>query len=231
MARLFDDGSSEYLNINQAVVNVPLAMVAWFNSNDLTIEQTIIGVSDASVQAHYNRMILSGSLGGDPIRAQTCEVPGAGCKVATTSTGCSVDTWHHGCALFVSATDRRILLDGAGKATNADSRTATNLDRTTIGYVLASPSHQPFSGMIAEAAIWDLSVYPGANDGERADYFEARILPSLVVRYTPDNSPLGLVAYWDLIRGLNDKFGGYNLTASGTVVAAHPRIIQPCGIL
>ena len=85
------------------------------------------------------------------------------------------------------------------------------------------------SGMIAEVAIYDLSVWPGATASDKADNFE-KILPSLI-RYTPGAYPLGRVAYWDLIRDINDRVGGFNLTATGTVVAAHPNIVQPCGVL
>ena len=120
MARLFDAGSTEYLTRNQAVLSgVPLALVAWFSSDDLTIAQTIMSISDVSVQADYHRLIFGGNLGGDPITAQTCQ---ATCARALSSTGCLANTWYHGCALFVSATDRRALLNGGSKGTNATSK-------------------------------------------------------------------------------------------------------------
>ena len=84
--------------------------------------------------------------------------------------------------------------------------------------------------MIAEVAIYDLSVWPGATDSDKADNFE-KILPSLADNFTPENYPLGLVAYWDLIRGLNPKFGDHTLTATGTTVSSHLRIISPCGAI
>lgn len=224
MSRLFDDALTEYLGYGGAVAGLPLAMACFFNTDDLTIEQVLISISDASVQADYHRLVLSGSLGGDPIRAQSCVAPL--CVVATTTSGYSANTWHHACALFVSATDRRVFIDGGSKGTDINSKSPSNLDVTTIGYVRASAGHHPFSGMIAEAAIWDLSAWPGATDSDKADNFE-KILPSLAKVYTPEHYPLGRVAYWNLVRELKDSVGGYNLTANGTVVATHPRIIQP----
>lgn len=226
MARLFDDGSNEYLSVNQAITGTPLAMVSWFNTNDSTVEQSIVSISDESVDAHYHRLTI---VSGNHIRAQTCESP-AGCSHIDSSTEYSVDTWHHACAIFVSSTDRRILLDAAGRGTNTGSRTPVNLDITSVGRTIALSAARYMSGMIAETAIYDLSQWPGATDSDRADNFE-KILPSLANGDTPDTYPLGLVAYYNLVRGLNDKFGGYNLTATGTVVATHPRIISPCGVL
>lgn len=222
MSRLFDDGSSEYIEIEQAVLSgTPLAMVSFFTPDNVTsIFHTLICLADKDVDGE--EMYLG--IENDKLRAVSSE-GGSGREAISTAT-LSADTLYHGAGLFVSDTDRRCLVDGGNKGTDANDRVPANLDRTSIGRIGRSTPAHYMGGMIAEAAIWDLSGWPGANDTERADAFE-KILPSLAAGYTPDNFPLGLVAYWPLIRGLNDKFGGYNLTANGTIVAAHPRIILP----
>lgn len=223
MARLLDDAATEYLNIDQSpIVSYPFVIACRFNSDIINTYQTLISIVDKDV---YPGSMYSLSLSNDTkVWVRAYKDPAYG--NAKTSTTYSVNTWHHACAIFASATDRRVLLDNGGKVTNATNVTPVNLDRTTIGYDRRPTSWYPMSGMIAEAAIWDLSVWPGATGADKANNFE-RIIGSLANGDTPNTYPLGLVAYWDLIRSLNDKFGGYNLTANGTVVAAHPRIIQP----
>ncbi len=227
MSRLFNDAATEYLYVNQAVANMPFAMGCWFNSNDLSNYQCLMALVDKDTTNDFYRILMNTSAVNDKLRADSFHTPSSG--VATTTTGFSVNTWHHTVAIYASATDRRVFLDGVGKGTNASNVTPVNLDRTSIGIDARSTLFYPMSGMIAEEAIWDLSDWPGATDALKADTFE-KILPSLAKAFSPLCFPLGLVAYWPLIRGLNDKVGGYNLTANGTTVSDHPRVILPHGV-
>lgn len=227
MARLFDDGATEYLEIEQAALaGAPLAITCLFNTNDMDNSQALVFILDKDVDNHWLGLFITAN--NDRLNADSqSEIGGVR---ATTTSSYLVNTWHHGCGIWATVTDRRAFLDGGSKGTDVNSITPANLDRTSIGRLGRATPAVYMSGMIAEVAIWDLSSWPGATDSDKADAFE-KILPSLAKLYTPKHYPLGLVAYWPLIRGLNDKFGGYNLTASGTVVAAHPNIIQPYGIL
>ena len=224
MARLFDDASTEYLGINQAVVAVPYAAVCWFNSDVGDTNQTLICLADKDADVNYIEFYLNG---GAAVTAKARQTDGASGSAISTNTY-NLNTWHHACGIFVSDTDRRALLDGGGKGTNADSATAVNIDKTAIGVLCRSTLTHYFSGMIAEAAIYDLSALPGASASDKADYFEANILPSLAKGFSPANYQLGLKSHWNLIRDLNDSVGGYNLTAFNTPsIVAHPRIITP----
>jgi len=198
---------------------------------DIIERQTLMWVGDKDVtQYHCALQLTSTSIyPGDPIRALSKEYSGHEQKVALTSTGYSANTWYHTAGIWVSLEERHVYIEGGSKGSNYDAVGAMkNHDRTAIGMSRDSSVEAPMSGMIAEAAIYDLSDWPGATDSDKADNFE-KILPSLAKGFTPLHFPLGLKAYWPLIRGLNDRVGGYNLTASGTVVADHPRVILPQG--
>jgi len=228
MARLFDDAQNEYSEIDQAVLSGrPLAMVCWFNTDDDTSTQSLMIITDKSAAFDYLRLYIHGN--NDITAYDRSATASDGAKELT---GFAVNTWHHACGIFVSATDRRVILNGTLKATNATNVGAiNNLDRTSLGrYSVIGSETNYLSGMIAEAAIYDLSAYPGDTAADKADYFE-KAIASMAKGFIPLFYPLGLKAYWPLIRGLNDRVGGYNLTASGTTVSAHPRIIQPCGTL
>ena len=226
MARLFDDASSEYLQIEQAVVSgAPFAVSVWAR-RDANVECIPFSLmdKDIGVVGFVIQFLISGD--SNQVRAFAND---GGYGIATTSTGTTDNVWQHICALFVSSTDRRVLLNAGGKGTNATSRTPANMDRTAIGYWAAASPTNYFSGDIAEVAIWDLSDWTGATNAIKADLFET-IIPALSSGFSPLMFPLGLKAYWPLIRGLNDKVGGYNITASGTVISSHTRIILPQGV-
>lgn len=207
MARLFDDVQTEYLEIDQVIVaGQPVACACFFNNDDISGVGTLITIIDKDVDDNWR--VLDIVSAQQEVRAH--ENAGGTNDDARSSTTYSVDTWHHACGIFVSATDRRVFLDGGSKGTNATNISPANLDRVSIGRLGRATPTNYMSGHIAEAAIWDLSGWPGANDVERADAFE-KIVPSLAAGYSPLFYPLGLKAYWPLIRDANDRIGGYNL--------------------
>lgn len=222
MARLFDYASSEYLEIDQVVFSsLPFAVSLMYKQTPSGPDYpTLFSIGDVGSDDDWIRIV------GWPTQVVYAQVAHTATGQAITSTSFTEGVWSHICALFVTTTDRRILLDAGGKGTSNANVSPAGLDRTAIGRLIRSSPGGHCGGDIAEVAIWDLSAWPGATNSDKADNFE-KILPSLVKGATPDTYPLGLVAYWDLVRGLNDKVGGYNLTASGTIVSAHPRIILP----
>ncbi len=228
MSRLFNDGATDRLYIDQAVLSAtPLAMACNFNSNDTSIFHAIMCIADKD---NANDMFVIRLLtAGLAQKVSVIAWHNPTTNAAVTSTGYTINTWHHACGIWATPTDSRSFIDGGSKGTDATNVTPVNLDRTSIGAEARSISYFPVSGMLAEVAIWDLSVWPGATDVLKADGFE-RIVASLAKGYTPDHFPLGLVAYWPLIRTINDKVGGYSLTASGTTVSNHPRVILPHGV-
>lgn len=226
MARLFDDASSEYLEIDQTVLSAPpFAMACFYNTNDMSVSSNLISLADKDDNATYSTMFVSGPL--SKLYAQT--KGGGSSGFAISGAAVLVDTWQHAAGIYATTTDRRVLINGGSKGTNATSVTATGFDRTSIGRLGDVTPGVYASGLIAEVAIWDLSVWPGATDSEKADNFE-KIVLSLTDGFSPLFFPLGLRAYWPLVRGLNDRIGGFNMTATGTVVSAHPRIIYPSKI-
>lgn len=224
MARLFDDGSSEYLQVESAAITAyPFAMACWFNSNDDTVSQALIWVGDKDVATYYTVLL---AYSGTNIGAFSHNYGAAAADTANTSTGWSANTWHHAAGIWLSTSERHAYLDGSGKGSNTTVVGAlANHDRTAIGASRDSTDRRYMSGHIAEAAIWNLTDW-GANDAERETNFE-KAIASMAKGYSPKSFPLGRVSYWDLIRSLNDTTGGLNMTASGTVVSAHTRMIYP----
>jgi len=219
MARLFDDASDQYLYNGTQVTGMPFTMACWFNSNDITINQSLMTMSSEDDSGWHGLWLsLAGAQVGDYIQAAA--YAGAGVKLAKTSTGYSADTWHHACGIFASATDRRAYIDGGSKGTNTDSCTPLSINNTVIGTTYyftgaINESEAPFSGAIAGAAIWNVAL----TDAEVA---------SLATGVSPRSvRPESLVFYAPLWRDEDEDFvGGLSLTPVNTpTVAAHPRVL------
>lgn len=223
MARLFDDGSSEYLDINTPVItDVPMTISLWLRTNDVTINQYGVTLADKDVDDQRFGIGAGGNIANDPLFFFVRD--GGNSTLISTTNFMSVNTWHHGIITGVvsgSDADYKVILDGdTGNAgdSGAGAARAVDLDRTSIGRMGDSTPSDYFSGDVAEVAVWNINL----------SFAEAAILAAgyspLFVR------PQNLVFYPNLIRGLNDKVGGLVLTASGTTVSAHPPIIYPANV-
>ena len=218
MSRLFNDAALDRLEVATPVVTAhPLSMGCWFNSDDAAVTQNLMGILDTAGNNNWWRLLAAGATAGDPVQAaskDSATVQSAG----STSTGYTAGVWHHALAVFASATSRAAYIDGGSKGTNAVSRSPAGLDVTVIGRQGSLTPTQYVSGLIAEAAIWDTEL----SDADAL--ILARGYSPLLVR--PEN----LVAYWPLIGRTSpeiDVVGRFELTVTGAVVAAHPRILRP----
>ena len=61
MSRLFDDAQLEYLKRAQAVITsaVPYAVVAWFNTDNNGLGQTLFSVQDKDVDNQWARLSIT----------------------------------------------------------------------------------------------------------------------------------------------------------------------------
>lgn len=217
MARLFDDASTEYLYINTGILTaVPISIGCWFNF-DADVTGCLVFLGDKDINNRYFNILAYNAAGGHIIRAITRQDTAV--HYADSGSAFTLNTWRHALAVFAAVDDRRVYLDGGSKGTNAGSATPSGVDKFAVGVQAAPSADYYMSGHIGEVVIWD-----GVVTDDEAAVLGKGYSPRLV-------QPQNIVGYWSLIRDLNDEFGGYNLTASGTIVSAHPRVIVPCGAL
>jgi len=225
MARALDHTQSEYLIREEApVTEYPFVMACRFRIEVNVTSSTsgIMEVRDKSATKYVHSLWFSTT--EDKCYIETRN--NANRNYAKCAQVIADVTWYHICGLFVSATDRRILINAANKNTNSGNLTLVNLDRFILGAFGRDPVEAHLTGQIAEAAIWDLWYLPGATASDQADYFEANILPGLVAEERPSVYPNGLIAYWDLVSDDDDKRGGYDLTPINTPSwAQHPDVL------
>jgi hypothetical protein len=211
-SRVFNDGSTQYLKYGTAAfTDEPFAMVCWFKTDDDTIDQTLMAMSDEATDNEEYALELEGT--GDYLKA--ISRAGGTNAVATTSTSWSQDQWHHACGIWEADNSRKVRLDDGGNTTETTSSVPTGLDNTAIGARVRSSVGNPVSGKIAHAAIFDLSKLPGATTGDKVDYFDTIMLPRLAAGARPDElneSSFSLAHYWPLIDNDKDIIGGYDMT-------------------
>src|SRR3990167_6415402 len=106
MARSFVSASSQYLYFDVGNgTSYPRTISAWINSNDVTNILNVVGVNDFD---HPNGIEFAirvrGDVAGDIIEAVADQ--GTTSAVAQTTTGITINKWHHVAAVFVSNTSR-----------------------------------------------------------------------------------------------------------------------------
>lgn len=207
MARLFDNGSTQYLRVASTPVSAaPLTLSCWFNCDE-DAHLIIAGMSQAAANLEW--FLLQTRAGGD-VRAIA---RGGGAEGIAAKSGWSVNTWHHICGVFASTTSRFAYLDGSVGNENITNVTPT-VDQTDIAIIRVSG---PFSGSVFLPAFWNVAL-----TGAEVDILGQGFHP-LFVR------PEALVFCAQLINNeLIDIIGGLTLTAvNGPTVSTNPRIIWP----
>lgn len=211
MAALFDDAGDDSIQVASAILTgVPISMACWFNTNDISVTQSLMTITDASASDNFQLFIQATQ---EDVRARTRRDSNV---QAASSAQYTADTWRHACAVFAAVDDRRAFLDGGNKGTESTSQVPINLDVTTLGALrIADVVTQEVSGLMAEAAIWNVAL----SDDEVAVLGQG---------YSPlFVHPQNLVFYAPLIRTIQDVVGAVTLTNDGSTVAAHTRIRYP----
>lgn len=217
-SRLFDDASTQFLeNTASAPVTAsPFTMAGWGNSNDATVDQAAIQIQDKDVGNHHWKLQWQGATAGDPLRF----ISRSNLATATidTTSGFTAGTWHHGAAVETSAINHTVYIDGGSDATITTSVTPTGMDSISIGRAGDSTPDAYFSGDLAEVAVWDVAF----TAPQMA--LLAKAVSPLLVR------PEALVFYCPIIGRYSpeiDVVGGRDMTVTGAVASAHPRIFYP----
>jgi len=196
MSLVLDSAGEEYVVAEaQTITAKPVTISAWVKSTTIAISQTVVCLLKWATQDEYLLLQLRGAVAGDP--AAALEYATAW-KLAESSTGYTVNTWHHIAATFVSSTERSVWIDGGSKITNTDEQNVnfTLLDRIYIGAHKVDSGF--FDGKLAEVAIWNAEL----TDAQILDLANGNV----PVNIESDN----LRAYWKLL-------DSYRLTAGNMV--------------
>jgi hypothetical protein len=200
-------GTAEFHEVDTAVLTAPpITMSCFVNPDRDTEEEQAMFLGDLSVGDQYFALEVSGHIGGDPISAITR----SGTIVsARSSTGFTIGTWHHACAVFAAVNDRKAYIDGGSEGTNGTTHTPTGVDRTSLGHAGDSSPSRRFDGQMCEAAIWAAALEIPEIEALAKGFCPLLIRPTALVFYAP---------MWRLIgtSDVQDIVGGLTLLNNGT---------------
>ena len=207
-------GTSEYLLTTTTPITAgPLTIACRFNSDIDTAPDALVGIYDSASNDCFS-LRVRGDVAGDPVDLQVTAGGSFG-SPARTTTGFTAGTWHHAAGVVNSSTSVSAFIDGGSKHTvNPAVGDPGSLDRVAVGAQGNATLSLAFDGAVAEAGIWNIAL-------SDADIIAlASGLSPLLVR------PSELMFYAPLIRDVIAVKGPV-LTATGTTVVDHPRVIYP----
>lgn len=152
--------TSNFLRLASAITGaVPLTMACWARTSIVGSAQVIGGIFTSGSIATLNRFSIALAAGNTLVAATS---DGAGAGSATTTATITANTWFHACGVFAGIADRRVYLNGRGKATDTTSKTPSGCNRTSVGVGDGSAAASPFApsgvGYIADFAIWGATL-------------------------------------------------------------------------
>jgi hypothetical protein len=222
-ARSFDGTDDKLVRSdNTPIVNTPpFTMCIWFNASDNTVARDPLARGSSSDDSPNYRIIIRGDTGGDPIQA-VHKNNGGTQAIAQSSTGFTINTWHHACAVFTSNTSRTIYLDGGGAVTDTTDLSGSGTtpdDRTSIGNLERLSAGSYFPGLLMEAAFWTAALTADEVAILAKGFSPIMVRPGSLAGHVPvygNDSPE------NEIMGVPTP----SFTVTGAVKAAHGRIYR-----
>ncbi|MHA2079407.1 MAG: LamG-like jellyroll fold domain-containing protein, partial [Candidatus Thorarchaeota archaeon] len=161
----FDRASNEYLYLNKPIITAePFTMACWFNIADNTNYHALMGLATESGggrEWESFMLLAQGAVAGDPVRCWAYGTTDTG-GPADTTTGYSVNTWHHACGVWTSDTSRAAFIDGGSKGTDSTDVGDVIAENTCIGAIYQYQGSLvvdgPTDGRIANACIWNRAL-------------------------------------------------------------------------
>ena len=157
MARIFAASFTQHLSKDAAAGFPPMTVCAWFRPEDLTHVGYLFFLGDKALATnlHHHRLRFNGLGAGSPI---DWGVATSGSFVqASTTNGCTAQTWHMATALVPSTSSRTVILDAnvASQGTETSTRTPSNVNRTGLGARTNAAPAVAFNGRMAWVTVWN----------------------------------------------------------------------------
>lgn len=162
------------------VTAAPFTVAGWGYCTNATSFQVVWSSGDTSVNNDYWFLAFSGNVAGDPIEFVARNTA---TQSAQTTTGYSLNTWHHVCAVETTSSSRSVYIDGGSKATNSVAQTPTPT-ATALGRLERLSPTAFHNGRLGEFGLWSVAL-----SDDQVRMLAAGASPFMV-------RPDALVAYW-----------------------------------
>lgn len=213
--RFFEDQSSEYAEVQSAILNTDgFTIAAWVRDDNTTYvstERSVFWIGDSADAAQFRTLFITNSA-GNPFSVKARSENGSGAEATSTATAAQ-QTYIPIAGIFGSATSRDAFVSGGNKGSNTTSIIHSgDYNRTSIGGRRDSSPNRYFSGDICWVAVWDIEL----ADAEIA---------ALGTGTNPMRvRPLSLAGVWPLWAMHSPEINligqGFQLTLTGTTASA-----------
>jgi len=187
MARLFDDGNSEWLTVASPIVDAaPFSVAAWIKTDDAADNFQVIAapVGEAGTDIGWKYRLRM----ADTEIQFEAEDAGGSARAAASAVP-AVGVWGHAAAVEVAVDSRESYFAGANKGTNASSITplATSIDTTSIAVRDDGSPNDSFSGDIGHVPIYSDALSQGMIETLAAGFNPLRVQRDILIGYYPIN--------------------------------------------
>lgn len=205
------DGTDDYMEAPLgANYDVPKTLACWFNSDSTNVNRHLVGLYAGTVGTLEAPSLALRITSTALVQARSDNTGGS--NASSTTATYSLNTWHHGAAVFASSSSRTAYLDGVAGTENTTTRaTGGALDNLILGS--NSGATLDYNGRLAEIAVWDVAL-----DAAEIAALAKGFRPSLI-------RPHKLLWYLPLVREIQEVRSGLAITSSGPIVAVHTRRI------
>lgn len=156
MSLSFVAASTQYATIDSPpFTGYPFTVFTLFKPTSLA-DNTLWWCGDKDASNNYWRCFLNATTGTISFGARNTTL-----NNATTSNGATAGAWCRAVCVGISATSRRVMLNGGTVATNATSTTPNATDRWAIAMSRDSTPTEPFDGLICETVAWNVALTDG----------------------------------------------------------------------
>ena len=150
------NGSDQWVGYyDAAVFNFPMTIAGWFRTTSASAQQHCAAICRFASTNMHLWLGFRGDIGGDPvafsIRDNTPLV-----IYAETTTGYSINTWHHLAGVWAAADDIRVYIDGGSKGIATTPTLLTGLvtaNRTCYGVSDGAGTAYYLQGRVAEPCV------------------------------------------------------------------------------
>lgn len=188
------NGSNQYLrSTSPSGWALPLTICAWFKASNASAYNPVADVDNTGTA--YNILTHFGNSSQElAARSQS----GGTAYNAVSSSTMTDNNWHHGAAVFVSSSSRKVYLDGGSLGTNTN---AVDGGTSYVSVGRLSTLSLYFGGKISHVAIWGAELSAGDI--------------ALLAAGMPASSvqPGSLLGFWPLYEDALDDAGSNDLTA------------------
>lgn len=142
-------GSAQYLYCaSTPVIDWPVAISAWFNSDSVTLSQTIAALADSGQTNNYAVLEAAGATASDPVRWRSYGDGGSE-RIAASTVGFTADTWLWAQGGYDSSNTNKARLSGANTGTNISAPVSADWTHISIAVARRSSLTNYFDGEIS----------------------------------------------------------------------------------